>query len=569
VKTSLYYARLNRRFAVPPVRVRRVRALLFPQFVSAQKWKHKRMNTISCLSAITTLGVFTFAATAQSWLTNGLVAYFPLNGNAVEATGKGINGVLYNVIATTNRFGQPSSALYFEPTNQSYIDFGSPSSLQFAGDFTVSAWVNFTGGTLNPRVFSYGADSGYELLTGEASGNRHFGMNIGGVKFNSGPTSPPGVWHFVAAQLAGSVASIFVDGAFIGTVTNAAAPTFSGDLNFGRKSLGGFDNYWGGTINGVRFYNRALSLNELAQLYAFESAPTQTAVGAAAVTNGFVVGVSVLYGGVGYTNAPLVRFIGGGGTGAGAYAVVSNGVVTSITVTNAGYGYTNAPLVVIAPPFIPTPVLGIAPMSFLTFSNLTVSGNYQMQQSLAWYWTNQPINFTATKGLYTQMVAGVVGSGNFRLALNPVPAQAFATPDVVYGFVVHATVTSGGSGYVTSPAVNIVGKGGTNATAVSTISGGVVTNITITSAGIGYPTTTTIEIAPPPAAAVFPTVQPVMRVDSANLAPYDDYQIQFMPTIGGTWGNWNGGLFTPTAVTNSRYLFITNNTGFFRLLQQP
>jgi hypothetical protein len=208
-------------------------------------------------------------------------------------------------------------------------------------------------------------------------------------------------------------------------------------------------------------------------------------------------------------------------------------------------------------------------MSFLTFSNLTVGGVYQLQRSVGWYWTNQPVSFTAADVTYTEMVAGVAGSGDYRLALNPVPAQAFATAEVHYGFVVHATVTSGRSGYVTSPANSIMGGGGTNATAASHISGGVVTGISITSAGIGYTNTPTIQIAAPPAAAVSPEVQSVMRVDAASLAPYNSYQIQFKPALSGAWGNWNGGLFTPTDVTDSQYLFITNSAGFFRLQYVP
>jgi hypothetical protein len=293
------------------------------------------------------------------------------------------------------------------------------------------------------------------------------------------------------------------------------------------------------------------------------------AQGVAALTNGFLINVSITDGGFGYTNTPLVRFIGGGGSGAEAVAVVSNGVVIAVNVLDAGYGYTNAPVVVIEPPFILNPVLAIAPMSFLSFSNLTVGGTYQLQQSVAWYWTNQLVSFTATNSLYTQMFAGVWESGNIRLALNPVPSQAFATPQIVNGFVVGATVTSGGSGYVTSPAVSIVGGHGTNAGAISHISGGVVTSIAVTNAGYGYTNTPTIQIAPPPAAAVFPTVQPVMRVDSSSLAPYDNYQVQFKPDIMAPWINWDGGLFSPTDVTNSQFLFITNNAGFFRLQYVP
>ena len=297
--------------------------------------------------------------------------------------------------------------------------------------------------------------------------------------------------------------------------------------------------------------------------------PPRTGTGTATLFGLFVVGVTITDGGSGYTTTPLVRLIGGGGSGAHAVTVVSNGVVIAINLLDAGYGYASEPLVVIDPPFIPNPFLGIAPMSFLAFSNLTLGGFYHLQRSVAWYWSNQPISFTATNTLYTQMVPGVADSGDYRLALNPVPTQAFATPQMVNGFVVGATVTSGGSGYVTSPTINIVGGGGSNAAAIAHISGGVVTGINITAAGIGYTNPPTLRIAPPPAAAVAPAVQAVMRVDSTHLAPYANYQIQFKPTMAQAWGNSRDGIFSPTAVTNSQYLFITNGTGFFRLQHVP
>ncbi|GEM_PF-4007713 len=59
-----------------------------------------------------------------------------------------------------------------------------------------------------------------------------------------------------------------------------------------------------------------------------------------------VYSVSVTNGGTGYTSAPTVSLIGGGGTLAKATATVSGGAVTLVTVTNVGANYTSAPTVV-------------------------------------------------------------------------------------------------------------------------------------------------------------------------------------------------------------------------------
>ncbi|WP_456320656.1 phage tail tube protein [Pseudomonas protegens] len=55
-----------------------------------------------------------------------------------------------------------------------------------------------------------------------------------------------------------------------------------------------------------------------------------------------------------------------------------------------------------------------------------------------------------------------------------------------------ATVTSGGSGYTSSPTVSITGGGGSGATATATVSAGEVTGVTITNTGSGYTSAPTI-----------------------------------------------------------------------------
>src|SRR5690348_8649381 len=62
------------------------------------------------------------AATSLDALTNGLVAYFPLNGNANDDTGTGLTGSLQNVQGTTDRFGRVDHAFQFNG-NDSLIDF--------------------------------------------------------------------------------------------------------------------------------------------------------------------------------------------------------------------------------------------------------------------------------------------------------------------------------------------------------------------------------------------------------------------------------------------------------------
>ena len=77
-------------------------------------------------------------------------------------------------------------------------------------------------------------------------------------------------------------------------------------------------------------------------------------------------------------------------------------------------------------------------------------------------------------------------------------APATATATVTAGFVIGATVTSGGSGYTVAPTVTITGNG-TGATATATVTSGSVSTINIVSAGSGYTNGATITIAPPPA----------------------------------------------------------------------
>ncbi len=113
-----------------------------------------------------------------------------------------------------------------------------------------------------------------------------------------------------------------------------------------------------GGVRSVTVSNRG-SGYKTTPVVAFSSAPFngKTAVGIASMIGGIVdfceptgttfrvQAVNISNAGYGYTVAPKVTFIGGGGSGASATATIGNGIVGLITVTNGGSGYINPPSV--------------------------------------------------------------------------------------------------------------------------------------------------------------------------------------------------------------------------------
>jgi hypothetical protein len=115
-----------------------------------------------------------------SWFVNNLplsygqtnktnqVLYCPLNGNANDISGNGIHGMMYGAVPTTDRFGNPGGALYFNG-NSSYIDLGDHDSLNLHfGNMSISAWAKKSELDQHSRIYSKGthggSQPGYDLM---------------------------------------------------------------------------------------------------------------------------------------------------------------------------------------------------------------------------------------------------------------------------------------------------------------------------------------------------------------------------------------------------------------------
>ncbi len=198
---------------------------------------------------------------------NGLVAYYPFNGNANDASSNNINGTNFGAILTSDRFGTTNSAYSFNGT-AAYIDFGSPASLAFTNDFTITVWCLFSNGTQNPRIISYGQDTGYEIGTDGTSATRSFFFKHNST-FSTPTTYAQNIWYAVVVVVQNGIANFYVNGALVASGLGSA-PSYTYDFQIGEKAQAGSD-YWSGSIDDVRIYNRALSSNEVTALYALES----------------------------------------------------------------------------------------------------------------------------------------------------------------------------------------------------------------------------------------------------------------------------------------------------------
>ena len=77
--------------------------------------------------------------------TNGLVGWWPFNGNANDISGNGNNGTFNGTAGLWyDRFGSANSAI---ATDGGFVNVPNSATLQFNGGITISAWIS-------PNVFN-------------------------------------------------------------------------------------------------------------------------------------------------------------------------------------------------------------------------------------------------------------------------------------------------------------------------------------------------------------------------------------------------------------------------------
>ncbi len=202
--------------------------------------------------------------------TQGLIAYYPFNGNANDQSGNGMNGTVSRAILTSDRFGNPNSAYSFNGIDN-FIEIMNSSNVNLKpGGFTLVAWVNITDSNIDNTViakhrYTYGTGYGLGVVNNQA----HFYLDGGGANgIRTTESYADGNWHMLVARYDEKIQSIYVDGSLKVSQSTTYNQTNNSNICIGNSVMngGGYAGYFKGKIDDIRIYNRALSDTEIQQL---------------------------------------------------------------------------------------------------------------------------------------------------------------------------------------------------------------------------------------------------------------------------------------------------------------
>lgn len=214
-----------------------------------------------------------------SVLAAGDVMYFPFDGNTLDASGHGNDGVQHNVSFVADCHDHANSACDFNGIN-SYVLTNDSSTLR-PQTLTVACWVNMRNVADNSGTDSfitkyYGGSNNSFCLGVRASASDplyhrlYFQVNGGGsqgeVILVAPFVSSSGDWHHVAGTYDGAAVALYIDGQRVATTPYSTPVHYdAGQIAIG-AIYGGTLQRVDGTIDELHLIDHALSDAEVAVL---------------------------------------------------------------------------------------------------------------------------------------------------------------------------------------------------------------------------------------------------------------------------------------------------------------
>ncbi|MBI1305820.1 MAG: T9SS type A sorting domain-containing protein [Bacteroidetes bacterium] len=221
---------------------------------------------------------------------NGLVGYWPFDGNGNDSSGYGNHATIYNASLTFDRFGHPNSAYYLDGDSD-FMDLGRDKSLLGSSN-SFNFWMRFTDTTQSQTVLSnfssingewgismwYGLTDGWQIDWASGLNNKRVGHK-------THKSLNDDKWHMVTGvyNKLNNSGTVYIDGVKSGNINFASSQAFdqNDSVSFNDKehwtvgansqAFTGENNngarYFTGYFDDLLIYNRPLDSNEVLILY--------------------------------------------------------------------------------------------------------------------------------------------------------------------------------------------------------------------------------------------------------------------------------------------------------------
>ena len=202
--------------------------------------------------------------------TDGLVAYYPFNGNANDESGNGNHGTVYGATLTTDKDGNENSAYSFDGANDLII-VSAQSTIPSQSDYTISFWFNSPSSDHNGPFLSL---QGCFLTLGHVNRPGLFYKDERGNQSNSwyvqkyfGTEPSVNTWHNLVIKKTSTNVDLYLDTSYVGNITTYGLSNFnpSSLIQFGYYVTD--TDYYNGLLDDFGIWDRALSEQEIQNLY--------------------------------------------------------------------------------------------------------------------------------------------------------------------------------------------------------------------------------------------------------------------------------------------------------------
>ncbi len=204
--------------------------------------------------------------------TNGLVGWWPFNGNANDESGNGNNGTVNGATLTADRFGVANKAYGF--TNCQYINLGMSGNNFSTSNFTISLWFNrgpiTNGAYLISKRFSESIGNWWEMT----------GLQNGGFVINQSNSSDlsvygfpilPNEWHNFIVVRNGFTIKVYFNGILLGAIQTPIIHNINNNASVlvgaVLAPISGLIGCFTGQIDDIGIWNSAISECEVLDLY--------------------------------------------------------------------------------------------------------------------------------------------------------------------------------------------------------------------------------------------------------------------------------------------------------------